>query len=314
MTRRLDAAGCVELAVLERGGFVESRHLGAAVVLDRDGEELLRYGDADALVLPRSAMKPFVAESIVRTGVALDDEQLVLVTASHVGTDRHVAVVERMLAGVGLDESDLRCPATFPLDPASARAADRARRVYFNCSGKHAGFLAAARTIGAGTADYLHTEHPVQRAVVATLQEFTGEQVAVSTVDGCGAPVHAVTLRGLARGIGALVAADGRVPAAVRAHPWGIEGPGRGDTVLAERLGIFAKTGAEGAYVATVGGVAVAVSVLDGSTRPLAAVGLALLARCGAVDVDDAAEVADALSEKAFAAEARIGGLRSSVP
>src|SRR4051794_40215162 len=46
----LDAQGAVPLAVVERSGFPESRHLGAAVVLGPDGDRVAAHGDVDALV------------------------------------------------------------------------------------------------------------------------------------------------------------------------------------------------------------------------------------------------------------------------
>ncbi|MEO7123835.1 MAG: asparaginase, partial [Lacisediminihabitans sp.] len=81
----LDASGSVELAVLERSGMIESRHLGAAVALAPDGSVLRSYGDSDALVYPRSSLKPLQAIAVLRSGLELTDEQLVLATASHTG-------------------------------------------------------------------------------------------------------------------------------------------------------------------------------------------------------------------------------------
>src|SRR5690606_29262805 len=49
----LTVQDAVELAVVERNGFVESRHAGAAVVLSAAGEVVGRYGNTDALILPR---------------------------------------------------------------------------------------------------------------------------------------------------------------------------------------------------------------------------------------------------------------------
>src|SRR5699024_9251178 len=55
---------------------------------------------------------------------------------------------------------------------------------------------------------------------------------------------------------------------AVFANPWAIEGHGRPNTTVIERLGVFAKGGAEGVIVmATKSGYSVAVKCLDGSSR-----------------------------------------------
>ncbi len=115
-------ADSVELAVLERAGEVESRHVGAAVLVDADGSILDSLGDPAALIYPRSAVKPLQATAVLATGLPIDGEELVLAAASHAGTPAHVAVAERMLAAAGLDEGALQCPADWPLDSA-ARAA-----------------------------------------------------------------------------------------------------------------------------------------------------------------------------------------------
>ena len=50
------AADAVELAVVERSGFVESRHTGSAIVLDPDGTTIAALGDTVTPILPRSSL------------------------------------------------------------------------------------------------------------------------------------------------------------------------------------------------------------------------------------------------------------------
>src|SRR5690606_9128952 len=115
----LTVADAVELAVVERSGFVESRHAGAAIVLSPDGEVLRKLGNPDALILPRSSLKPLQAVACVTAGADLAGEQLALATASHVGTDRHADVVREVLMAGGLTEDDLACPRAWPSDSTS---------------------------------------------------------------------------------------------------------------------------------------------------------------------------------------------------
>jgi L-asparaginase II len=68
-----------------------------------------------------------------------------------------------------------------------------------NCSGKHAAMLLTCRTAGWDTAGYLDPAHPLQAQIRELVERLTGERVAATAVDGCGAPVYAVTLAGLAK-------------------------------------------------------------------------------------------------------------------
>lgn len=306
-----------ELAVLERSGMVESRHLGVAVVQAPDGSSLRTLGNADALIYPRSSLKPIQAVTVLRCGASLEGEQLVLATASHAGTAEHQRVAGDILARAGLAEDDLHCPADWPFDPTSAREAEGPRRLAMNCSGKHASFLLACVHNGWSIDDYLDPLHPLQRAIVATTEEFAGEAIGHYGTDGCGAPLFGISLRGLARAI-SLVAqgtedATARLADAIRRHPWAIDGPGRANTVVVEELGLIAKLGAEGVNVmAAPDGTTVAVKMLDGNGRASTMVALELLASVGAIDASHARAVARRTTERVLGGGEPVGELRVS--
>ena len=314
----LTSSDCVELAVVERSGMVESRHLGAAIVLAPDGSVLRMLGDADALIYPRSSLKPVQAVAVLRSGVPLDAEQLVLATASHAGTAEHQRVASEILARAGLREDDLGCPADWPSDAAAAataRTSGGRRRLAMNCSGKHAAFLLACAHNGWSTDDYLDPLHPLQRTIRATVEEFTGSPVGHLGTDGCGAPLFGITLRGLATAISRVAMAaeesTARLAAAIRAHPWAIDGPGRANTIVIEELGLIAKLGAEGVNVmATPDGTTVAVKMLDGNGRATTLVALELLASVGAIDASRITSVVERTTEKVLGGTEPVGELR----
>ena len=323
--RPLEVSGCVELAVLERSGLIESRHIGAAVVISGAGEVLRELGDIHASVYPRSSLKLFQAIAVMRAGVSLDGAQAVLAAASHGGTDRHVGVVRELLARASVTEDDLKCPVDWPLDT-DARAAARAgglgkRRVLMNCSGKHAAFLLACHTNDWPLDTYLDPEHPLQLLVRSTIEEYTGEAVRHIGIDGCGAPVFAVSLLALARGVSRISAGlsggdDASATAlgrAILANPWAIDGVGRANTVVTEKLGVIAKLGAEGVLVlGTVDGTAVAIKVLDGSMRAITVVGVELLVSVGALTRDAADDVLAATTEAVLGGGVAVGELRAA--
>jgi L-asparaginase II len=288
--------GAVELAVLERSGFVESRHIGAAVVIDAAGDVIEELGDIGAPVFPRSSLKPFQALAIREAGVHLSPLQTALSMASHGGTPAHVDAVREILALAELDETALGCPADWPGDRAArddvVRAGERAQRVFMNCSGKHAAMLLACVQQGWSTGDYLDPSHPLQIRVREVIERETGEEIAASGVDGCGAPVHAISLRALARGVSRIArgtTSDSEwLVDSVLANGWAVDSPNEQNTVVIDDLQLFAKLGAEGVMVmSTRSGVAVALKILDGSLRAAAIVALELLVRAGAVSRSD---------------------------
>ncbi|XRQ10992.1 asparaginase [Actinomadura welshii] len=280
------------LAEVERSGFVESRHRGAAVGLAAGGAVAVRAGDPGVPVFPRSANKPMQAAAMLRSGLRLDGELLALAAGSHSGEDFHVEGVEKILAGTGLGAADLRCPESWPLDPAKqqdvARAGGGPSRLRMNCSGKHAAMLATCVTVGWPTDSYLDPDHPLQVAVREAVEELAGETVQAVGVDGCGAPLFALTLMGVARAFRAIaLAAPGtperRVADAMRTHPQWTSGTRREERRLMDAVpGLLVKCGAEGVDAfAFADGRAGAIKIDDGAMRARTPVTVALLRALG---------------------------------
>lgn len=326
MLETLTVQDAVELAVVERSGFVESRHAGAAVVLSPDGDVVARHGNADAVILPRSSLKPLQAVACITAGAVLDGEQLALSTASHAGTDRHASVVRDILTEGGLTEDDLACPPAWPSDTATRDELIREHgpeaRIRMNCSGKHAAMLRACVATGWPTEGYLDPAHPLQAHIREVVERLTGEKIAHTAIDGCGAPVHALTLTGLGRSIHRIGTASDRSPfalhrvagslvRAVRENPWTIDGPGRPDTIAIETLGVFAKGGAEGIMVMVApNGTTVALKILDGSSRASTIVAATLLARAGGLTEADVASLSAALPLSVLGGGREVGVVR----
>lgn len=266
------------LAEVVRSGFTEGLHRGSLVLLDADGSVRRALGDVVSPVFPRSSNKPMQAAAVLRAGLDLSGVRLALAAASHAGEDFHQLLAGTMLAEHGLGEADLRCPADLPLDQKALEAqlaAGRGRtKLAMNCSGKHAAMLAACVRQGWPMDSYLDPDHPLQRLVWESVEEATGEQVAHLGVDGCGAPLMALSLTGLARAFRAFVLAaaqtpERRVADAMRAHPEYVGGTEQPDTWLMRDLpGALSKAGAEGVQaVALADGRALAFKVDDGQAR-----------------------------------------------
>ena len=280
------------MAEVVRSGFVESRHFGAIIALDRSGAVAWSVGVVDEPVFVRSCNKPIQATAMVRAGLPLRGRLLALVSASHSGEPMHLEGVREILDGAGLPESALQTPPDYPLGgptrDAYVAAGGKPSSVAMNCSGKHAGMLATCVANGWPIETYRDPDHPLQRRIADELVELTGYEVTAVGVDGCGAPLLGTTLIGLARAFRRIQQAPsdsppGAVAEAIGAFPAYVSGSDRDEaTLLRSFPGAVAKGGAEACYaVAMPDGSAVALKIGDGGGRARAVVMAAALQRLG---------------------------------
>jgi L-asparaginase II len=278
----------VVVAEVVRSGFVESIHHGVVAFGDRAGS-----GATSSPFFPRSANKPLQTVGMLRAGlVPREEADLALISGSHDGEPLHIDRVRAMLAASGLDVGALGCPAQLPFgeEPRNAwlRGGGGPEPILMNCSGKHAGMLATCLVNGWPVESYLDPGHPLQVALAAAVSELTGEPIAAVGVDGCGAPVLAVSPDALARSFRRLVesepgTAERRVADAMRAHPELVAGTQASDTLLMREVpDLLVKSGADGVVAAAMPGVGgVVVKISDGSERARLPVLLEALRRLG---------------------------------
>ena len=283
---------------------LESLHTGALVLVEGD-RTVLRRGDAERIVFYRSASKPLQALELVLCGAAdafgLTPEELALAAGSHNGEPRHLDAARSILAKAGVPEDALRCGGhrSVNSDVAFAQRRDGVpvTSILSNCSGKHAGMLAAAKHRGDPLDGYLELAHPVQRAILGHVAAFAGLRPddVQAGVDGCGAPALAVPLLAMARSIARVGAPEGlpeplaaagrRIRDAMLAHPEMVAGEERFDTDLMRvaKGRLLAKAGAEGVHVVAVPAqrMGLAIKVDDGSDRGYRAVVIEVLRRRG---------------------------------
>src|SRR5438445_1668834 len=185
------------LVSVERGGIEEAIHLGHLAVVDAQGRLHASLGDPGHVTYFRSCAKPFQAIGSLGTGIAqrygLGSEHVAIMAASHNGEPRHVELVRDLLRRVGIEESALQFGAHWPYFEPAATAArhqmDQPLAVFNNCSGKHAGMLAAARALDTPLDTYLDPAHPVQQRIRGVVEAFTACQTAKIHygIDGCSA-------------------------------------------------------------------------------------------------------------------------------
>lgn len=288
--------------VVTRGEATESVHRVAAAVVEND-RLIGAARDPELLAYWRSCAKPFQIMPFLETGDfdALDwgTDQLALSCASHGGEPEHVALAERMLYDLGLEEGDLACGVTEPLAPRGVRilreCGSRPTRLHNNCSGKHAAMLGRAHAAGWPTAGYQRLSHPVQRSIVETIESWSSvprDELQIA-IDGCGVPVFGTSLEAAARAFSRLATATRRgdelpkrIVEAMQSNPFLVGGTDRFDTILMEEAPhILCKIGAEGVHCVALPeqGIGIALKVEDGAARAQYPALLALLQHVGAL-------------------------------
>ena len=293
--------------VVTRGSIVESHHRVHAAVVDSSGKLIASARDADVVAHWRSCAKPFQIMPLLESGgfdrIGWGDDELALACASHGGEPEHVAIVERMLASIAMEEGDLACGPHEPLAQRGIKllreSGSRPTRLHNNCSGKHAAMLARAYTAGWPTFGYERMDHPVQQGCLAEVARWTGLEPSriIQAVDGCGCVVFGLPLQPMARSFARLADAasrgdeiPSRVVHAMQTRPFLVSGSDRFDSALIEATEgrVIAKIGAEGVHtVALVDeGIGIAVKVEDGAMRAQFPAVLQVLQQLGALSLD----------------------------
>ncbi|WP_457964224.1 asparaginase [Arthrobacter sp. D1-29] len=326
------------LAVAVRDGLVESVHYGSVIATAPDGSILAAAGDPLAPFYPRSSLKPLQAVAMVRAGLELPADLLALAAASHSGAAKHRDGALRILEQHGLTASDLENSTDLPYGINEReewlRSGGRPTQLTQNCSGKHAAMAATCVINGWPVRGYLEPSHPLQQLVAQTIIELTGEQPFALSTDGCGTPLLALTLRGMARAFGRIgrasaaagstgrdsstpgdggtlpLTAEATVGRAIQQHPDMVAGDHRDVTELMHLLpGTVAKDGFEGIQlVGLPDGRAVAVKIADGADRARMPVTVRVLKALG----EDTASLAGIASAPVLGGGRQVGRLLST--
>lgn len=277
------------LVELTRGPLIESVHRGAIAIVSADGRNRIDIGDTATPLFPRSSLKPIQALPLIESGAAeafgLTEAHIALACASHSGEPMHTVPILEWLARLGLGVEDLACgPHPVRHDDTAIsmiRSGESPTALHNNCSGKHTGFLTIARHWDLPTAGYQGIEHPVQRAVAATLRDLSRQDDLPAGADGCGAPNFALPLSAFALSL-AQLADPSRLPGvranacrqivrAMISNPELVSGTGRACAILMRAAAGKAavKAGAEGFYAAIVPTMklGIAVKIDDGAPR-----------------------------------------------
>jgi len=282
---------------LLRAGIVESVHQVQALVCDDRGRVLSLAGDGEGGSFARSALKPYQALAVTMTGTLerfeLGDRDLAICCGSHQGSVEQARQAFNILWRADLDPDLLQCP----IPPG------RRSRLEHNCSGKHAGMLAACQQQGWPVATYLRASHPVQQLILEQLADhlqIPGPEI-ICAPDDCGVPTYYTQLAQLATLYAHLATGENlyleRIARAMTQYPELVGGEGTFDTELMRLTagGLVSKSGAEGIQCVgrTGEGMGLAIKALDGAKRAKHAAAIHILRQLGWLAPSDSEEMSE---------------------
>jgi L-asparaginase II len=236
---------------------------------------------------------------MLKAGLKVEENELAIICASHSGSQSHIDFVTKMLTLQGISIDKLKNAVDKPLgEKEKITWGDKPpSQLAQNCSGKHAGMLITCQQKGWDINTYLDLNHPLQVAIKNEIEELSGEKVSTVSVDGCGAPLFAISLIGLAKAISNLVKSKEypyqQIVAACMKYPELVAGEGRLTTRMMRAVpGLFMKEGAEGVQVCALrDGRVIAIKVIDGSWRPVAPIIIEIFKRWGVEMPDESVKI-----------------------
>jgi len=236
---------------------------------------------------------------MLKAGLKVEENELAIICASHSGSQSHIDLVTKMLISRGISISELKNAVDKPLgEKEKISWGDNApSKLAQNCSGKHAGMLITCQENGWDMNTYLDLDHPLQVAIKNEIEALSGEKVSATSVDGCGAPLFAISLTGLAKAISNLVKskeeAYQQIVSACIKYPELVAGDGRLTTRMMRAIPeLFMKEGAEGVQVCALSdGRVIAIKIIDGSWRPVAPIIMEIFKRWGVAMPDESVKI-----------------------
>lgn len=277
-----------ELVYECRGNVVENVHCGRIAVVNRQGNLLCKLGDVNGLTYFRSASKPLQILPVLRHKLdekyGLEDGEIAIMSASHVGQEIHLKTILSILKKTGYKEEDFIMQPCFPTSEAvrdeMIRLGLPKRKALHNCAGKHLGAMMLQEMLTKNTKDYWRQESPAQKLIAQYISEISQwplNKLEIG-VDGCGAPVFAVPLKNIAMSYMHLACPDTiedeeislsvkKLTPCINKNNVMLRGKGYLCSIINEDENIVAKSGAKGVYGIGLKkqGLGIALKVEDGT-------------------------------------------------
>jgi L-asparaginase II len=303
------------LVEVERGGILESFHRGSICIVNENNEIIYSMGNVEQICYPRSAMKLIQVIPLLENGglekFGFTLEEIALMCGSHNAEKEHIRVLNQILEKIGCNYSDLRCGVQFPTAKKEAdemvRNNIKPGQEHNNCSGKHAGMLAACKLLGFETEDYINPKHPLQLLILNAVADFYENATSkmVCALDGCSAPIYSIPIKNQAIAYKNLCGnsrfksernkACVIIIQAVSEFPFMVAGSKRYCTDMMQITApkVIGKTGAEGVFCMTFTEKkwGVCIKIDDGKMQPQYNIAQAIISECGLFSEEEIASL-----------------------
>lgn len=254
----------VLLAKIFRGDYVESIHLGHAVLYG-ENKIIESWGDPGFKCFTRSIIKIIQAKvSSELLEEELSSDELAIIASSHRAENQHLSVISKLIEKFDLDSSKLQC---------GYHPHKKDSQLNHYCSAKHLAMLAACEKQGWGMDNYIEKDHPLQIKIIEEVKKLNSECSIITEKDGCGLPSFYMSLTDMAKLFSSLIkdSAYQKFIEAANQHPELIASKANFDTDLMMQYPgkFYAKGGAEGMILIINLELkqVLLVKVLDGSDR-----------------------------------------------
>lgn len=320
-----------------RGNVIDMFTTGSVAVVDYNGKLLYSAGNPEQNAYMRSSAKLMQAMVPVSLGACdqyeFTESEIAQICASHSGEKIHVDTVRSILAKCGLDESYLQCGAHYPfksdITENMKKNGEEALQIHNNCSGKHAGMLAAVKYMNEDLGSYYKIEHPHQKRIINMISEicdFPTDKIAIG-LDGCGVPVHAMPLKNFAYGMARmsrpealgekLAPSSEKILKACLNNPINMSGSDRTEyKIMSKYPGkIVVKIGSNGYFTAMIPemGIGIAIKVDDGKNSSNDIVLLETLHQIGFIPESDLEYFADNMKPTVYNHKKELAGYSEAV-
>lgn len=293
----------VELIRQSRGELIECSYMGRICITGEDGV-IKALGDPSGYAYYRSASKPIQSLPVIMRRLnekyGLTKKETAILSGSHWAQQQHIEALTSIMEKTGLREEDMIMLPTYPRDPVMMEKVIREgtgkRKIYHNCSGKHLGIMMLQRELGGDVRDYWKRDSIAQHEILAAISALTGtekDRIMIG-VDGCGVPVYAVPLKGIADSYLRLACPDLikddelrdaviRNREAIHSAPYMLDATERASAIIDSDPGFIGKDGALGLYVMgiTEKRMGIAVKINDGNGSKAVYVILNILKQLG---------------------------------